>query len=80
MILSFFQKLEFLGSYTETGSDSPIGMHIHNYNKCITITYIINFMHSYQGLIQVLMLITALCLSGSPVGVTELILMQNLYL
>ena len=32
-------------------------MHIHSYNKHITITYIINYMHSYHGLIQVLMLI-----------------------
>ena len=37
-------------------------MHIHNYNKCITITDIRNFMHSYHGLIQVLKLITGLCL------------------
>ena len=49
-------------------------MHIHNYNKCITITDIINLMHSYHGLIQVLKLITDLCLFGTPVGVTELIL------
>ena len=55
-------------------------MHIHNYNKCITITDIRNFMHSYHGLIQVLKLITGLCLFGTPVGVTGLILMQDLYL
>ena len=55
-------------------------MHIHNYNKCITITDIQNFMHSYHGLIQVLKLITDLCLFGTPVGVTELILIQNLCL
>ena len=55
-------------------------MHIHSYNKRITITDIGNCMHSYHGLIQVLMLITDSYLFGSPVGVTELILMQNLYL
>ena len=49
-------------------------MHIHNYNKCITITDIRNFMHSYHRLIQVLMLITGLCSFGTFVGVTELIL------
>ena len=55
-------------------------MHIHNYNKCITITDIRNFMHSYHGLIQVFMLITGLCSFGTPVGVIELNPMQNLYL
>ena len=55
-------------------------MHIHSYNKRITITNIRNFMHLYHGLIQVLMLITDLCLFGIPVGVTELIRSQNLYL
>ena len=56
-------------------------MHVHNYNKCITITDIRNFMHSYHGLISVLMLITGLCSYGTPVGVTELILkLRSLYL
>ena len=65
-------------SFTLSGN---IGnMHMHSYNKHIAITDIRNFMHSYHGLIQVVMLITDLCLFGSPVGVTELILMQNLYL
>ena len=53
-------------------------MHIHNYNKCITITDIKNFVHSYHRLIQVLMLITGLCSFGTPVGVTELILIIDL--
>ena len=57
-----------------------MNMHIHNYNKCITITDIRNFMDSYHGLIQVLKLITGLCLFGAPVEVTGLILMQDLYL
>ena len=55
-------------------------MHIHNYNKCITIRDIRNFMDSYHGPIQVLKLITGLCLFGTLVGVTGLILMQDLYL
>ena len=56
-------------------------MHIHNYNKCVTITDIINFMHSYHGLIQILMLITGLCSFRTPVGVTELILiLRSLHL
>ena len=55
-------------------------MHIHNYNECIIITDIRNFMHSYHGLKQVLKLITGLCLFRTPIGVTELILIQNLYL
>ena len=55
-------------------------MHIHNYNKCITIIDIRNFMDSYHGLIQVRKLIKGLCLFGTPVGVTGLILMQDLYL
>ena len=55
-------------------------MHIHNYNKCITITDIRNFMHSYRVLIQVLKLITGLCLFGTPVGVIELILITDLCL
>ena len=45
-----------------------------------TITDNINFMHLYYKLIGVLLLITGLRLFGSPVGVTELILIQNLYL
>ena len=57
-----------------------IHMHIHNFNKCIIITDIRNFMHSYHERIQVLKLITGLCSFGTPVGVTELILMQDLYL
>ena len=48
-------------------------MHMHSYNKHITIMDIRNFMHSDHGLIQVIMLITDLCLFGTPVGVTELI-------
>ena len=52
-------------------------MHIHNYNNCITITDIRNFMDSYHGLIQVLKLITDLCLFRTPVGVTELILCRT---
>ena len=55
-------------------------MHIHNYNKCITITDIINFIQSYHGLIQVFMLTTGLCSFRTLVGVTELNFMQNLYL
>ena len=51
--------------------------HIHNYNNCITITDIINFMDSYHGLIQVRELIIGLCLFGTPVGVTELILCRT---
>ena len=39
-----------------------------------TITDNINFMHLYYELIQVLLLITSLCLFRTPVGVTELIL------
>ena len=38
-----------------------------------TITDIRIFMHSYNELIPLLMLITDLCLFGSPIGVTELI-------
>ena len=45
-----------------------------------TITDNINFMHLYYEIIRVLLLITGLRLFGSPVGVTELILMQNLCL
>ena len=48
-------------------------MHVHIYVQHITITDIINFMHSYHRLIQVLMLITRLCLFETPVRVTELI-------
>ena len=56
-------------------------MHIYNYNECIIITDIRNFMHSYHGLKQVLKLITGLCLFRTPIGVTELILMlQSLHL
>ena len=39
-----------------------------------TIKDNINFMHLYYELIQVLLLITSLCLFRTPVGVTELIL------
>ena len=53
-------------------------MHIHNYNKCVTITDIRNFMHSYHGLIQVLLLITGLYSFRTPVGVTELMLITGL--
>ena len=38
------------------------------------------FMHLYYELIQALLRITGLRLFGSPVGVIELILMQNLCL
>ena len=38
-----------------------------------TITNIRIFMHSYNELIQLLMLITDLCLFESPIGVTKLI-------
>ena len=38
-----------------------------------TITDIRIFMHSYNELIQLLMLIIYLCLFGSPIGVIELI-------
>ena len=40
-----------------------------------TITDNINFMHLYYELIQVLLLIIGLLLFGSPVGVTNLMLM-----
>ena len=43
-------------------------MHIHISSKHITITDIRIFMHSYKKLIQLLMLITDLCLFGSPLG------------
>ena len=43
-----------------------------------TITDNINLMHFYYELIRVVLLITGLRLYRSPVGVTELILMQNL--
>ena len=52
-------------------------MHIHNYNECIIITDIRNFMHSYHGLKQVLKLITSLCLFRTPIGVTEPMLIQR---
>ena len=52
-------------------------MHVHIYVQHITITDIRNFMYSYHGLIQALMLITGLCLFETPVGVTELILFRN---
>ena len=56
-------------------------MHIHNYNECIIITDIRNFMHSYHGLKQVLKLITSLCLFRTLIGVTELILiLRSLHL
>ena len=45
-----------------------------------TITYNINSMHLYYELIRVLLLITGLRLFEYPVGVTDLILMQNLCL
>ena len=45
-----------------------------------TIIDNINFMHLYYELIRVLKLITVLCLFRSPIGVTELIVIQNLYL
>ena len=62
-------------SFTLSGN---IGnMHIHSYYKRITITDIRNCMHSYHGLIQVLMLITDLRLFGSPVGGTKLNLIQK---
>ena len=44
-----------------------------------TITDNINFMHLYFELIQVLFFITGLCLFRTPIGVTELILIQDLY-
>ena len=53
-------------------------MHIHNYNKYVTITDIRNFMHSYHGLIQVRMLITGLCSFRTLVGVIELMLITSL--
>ena len=43
-----------------------------------TITDNINFMHLYYELIQVLF-ITDLCLFRTPIGVTELIIIQDLY-
>ena len=46
-------------------------MHIHSYSKRITIIDIRICMHSYKELIQLLMLLTDLCLFGSPI---ELIL------
>ena len=52
-------------------------MHIHIYSKHITIIDIRVFLHSYKELIQLLMLITDLCLFRSPVGATELILIQK---
>ena len=54
-------------TYTETHA------FILNHNNHITITYLIIFRNSYNELIQLLMLITDLCLFGSPIGVTELI-------
>ena len=45
-----------------------------------TMTDNINLMHLYYELIRVRLLIIGLRLFGSPVGVTDLILMQNLYL
>ena len=54
-------------------------MHIHNYNKCITITNIINFMHLYHGLIQVLILIQDSRRSYRTYAYTELILITDLY-
>ena len=45
--------------------------------KHITITDIRILMHSYNELIQLLMLITDLCLFGSPIEVIELILIQK---
>ena len=53
-------------------------MHIHI--SRIIITDNINFMHLYYELIRVILLITGLRLFGSPVGVTDLNLMQNLCL
>ena len=44
-----------------------------------TITDNINFMHLYYELIQVLLFITDLCLFRTPIEVTELILIQDLY-
>ena len=44
-----------------------------------TITDNINFMHLYYELIQVLLFITGLCLFRTPIGVTEPILIQDLY-
>ena len=38
-----------------------------------TITYIKIFMHSYNELIQLIKLITNICLFGSPIVVTKLI-------
>ena len=45
--------------------------------KHITIIDIIIFMHSYNERIQLLMFIIDLCLFGSPIGVTKLILFQK---
>ena len=45
----------------------------YTYLKNKTITDIRIYMHSYNELIPLLMLITYLCLFGSPIEVTELI-------
>ena len=45
----------------------------NTYLKHKTITDIRIFMHSYNELIPLLILITDLCLFGSPIGVIELI-------
>ena len=52
-------------------------MHIHNYNKCIYHNRYQKFHALYHGLIQVLKLITGLFSVGTPVGVTELILITE---
>ena len=43
-------------------------MHMHNYSEHITITDSRIVMHSYKELKQLLVLITDLCLFGSPIG------------
>ena len=64
-------------SFTLSGKHMSYA-YTHLTHKIITDNII--FMHLYYELIQVLLLITGLRLFGSSVGVTELILMQNLCL
>ena len=62
-------------SFTLSGNIGNI--HIPSYNKRITTIDIRNCMHSYHGLIQVLMLIPSSRLFGSPVGGTKFNLIQK---
>ena len=61
-------------SFTLSGKNMT---YAYTHLKHITITDIRIFMHSYNELIQLLMLIIDLCLFRSPIGVTELILIQK---